>query len=110
MYTGQDLKYLTIKTNTIIQKLKEKYEDIVTMDIQNDPGNLRIGFQSWGPDHKIVLILGGKNEQSYWINNVNFKTTVSNNGSIEPNTFNKEFDDLCLIIDSLLADYNRKVL
>ena len=110
MYTSQESKYLTIKTSAIIQKLKEKYEDIVTMDIQNDPGNLRIGFQSWGPDHKIVLILGGKNEQSFWINNVNFKTGVANNGSIEPNTLNKEFDDLCLIIDSLLADYNRKVL
>ena len=110
MITNQESKYLSVKTDAYIQKLKEKYVGIVTMEIQNDPGNLRIGFQSWGPDHKIVLILGGKNEQSFWINNVNFKTGVANNGSIEPSTFNKEFDDLCGVIDSLLADYNRKVL
>ena len=112
MSTNNDVesKYLTIKTNTIIQKLKSKYVDIVAMDVQNDPGNLRIGFQSWGPAHKIVLVLGGKNEQSFWINNVGFKTNVVNNGSIEPNTLNKEFEDLCVVIDNLLADYNRKVL
>jgi len=109
MSTSQESKYLVIKTNAFMQKLKEKYVDIITMDIQNDPGNLRIGFQSWGPDHKIVLVLGGKNEQSFWINNVNFKTGVANNGSIEPNPLNKEFEDLCGIIDSLLADYNKTV-
>ena len=110
MSNSQESKYLTVKTNAYIQKLKDKYTNIVVMCVQNDPGNLRIGFHTWGPDHKIVLVLGGKNEQSFWINNVNFKTGVANNGAIEPNPLNKEFEDLCLIIDSLLADYNRKVL
>lgn len=104
----QETKYLRVKTDAYLQKLKDKYEGIVTMCVQNDPGNLRIGFQTWGPDHKIVLILGGKNEQSYWINNVNFETEVPNNGSIEPNTLNKEFEDFCGVIDSLLSDYNKK--
>ena len=105
----QELKYLAIKTNTFIQKLKEKYENIVVMCVESDPGNLRIGFQKWGPNHKIVLVLGGKNEHSFWINNVNFKTSVLNNGSIEPNNLNKEFEDLCVIIDKLKDDYNKKL-
>lgn len=110
MSNSQDTKYLTVKTNAFIQKLKDKYANIVVMCVQNDPGNLRIGFQTWGPDHKIVLVLGGKNEQSYWINNVDFETEVPNNGAIASSTLNKEFDDLSEIIDSLLSDYNKKVV
>ncbi len=98
-------KYLIIKTNAIIEKLKEKYEKIVIYSIENDPGNLRIGFKTWGWKHKFILVLGGKNEQSFWINNVNFKTSVPNNGSIEPSNLYKEFDDLCIIIDNLLNDH-----
>ena len=48
MSNNKESKYLTVKTNIFVQKLKDKYEDIVTMCVQNDPGNLRIGFQSWG--------------------------------------------------------------
>jgi hypothetical protein len=106
---SQELKYLTIKTNAFMKKLQEKYENIVVMCVENDPGNLRIGFQSWGPNHKIILVLGGKNEKSFWINNVNFKTNVNNNGVIESNNLNKEFEDLCIIIDKLLEDYNTKL-
>jgi len=104
---SQESKYLIIKTNAIILKLKEKYENIVVFSIENDPGNLRIGFKTWGSNHKIVLVLGGKNEQSFWINNVNFKTSVSNNGSIEPSNLYKEFDDLCIVIDNLLNDHKK---
>ena len=64
----EEYNYLTIKTNIFIQKLKEKYTDVVTMYVKNDPGNLRIGFQSCGPEHILVLILGAKNEESFWIN------------------------------------------
>ena len=42
-----ETKYLAIKTNTFMQKLKEKYKNIVIMCIESDPGNLRIGFQNW---------------------------------------------------------------
>ncbi len=102
----QEYKYLTIKTKAIIQKLQDKYQGIVAICLENDPGNLRIGFQSWGPKNKIVLLLGGKNDEfSYWINNLEFKTTVPNNGSITSETLNKEFDGLCAMIDNLLADY-----
>jgi len=104
----EETKYLTIKTKSIIQKLQDKYQDIVAICLENDPGNLRIGFQSWGPKHKIVLLLGGKNDEfSYWINNVNFTTTVPNNGSITSETLNKEFDGLCDMIDNLLVDYKK---
>ena len=99
-------KYLIIKTNAFIQKLKEKYTNIITMCIKDDPGNLRIGFQSWGPKHKIILLIGNKNKDSLWINNVEFNTNVSNNGFIKSDTFNKEFEDLCIIIDNLLIDFN----
>jgi hypothetical protein len=104
-----ETKYLAIKTNTFMQKLKEKYKNIVIMCIESDPGNLRIGFQNWEPNHKIVLVLGGKNEQSFLINNVSFKNSIKNNGSIEPNNLNKEFEDLCIIIDKLTDDYNKKL-
>jgi len=104
---NQNNKYLVVKTNAFMQKLKDKYNDIVVMCIKDDPGNLRVGFQSWGPDHIVTLLLGGKNQGSFWINNVGFKTDVSNNGSIEFSNFNKEFDDFCIIVDNLLADYNR---
>ena len=103
----EKFNYLTIKTNIIIQKLKEKYEDIITMCVENDPGNFRIGFQIWGVNHKLILILGAKNEDYFWINNVNFKNSVSNNGKIISDSINKEFDDLCIIIDNLLNDYNK---
>ena len=104
----QETKYLTIKTNAITKKLQDKYKDIVTVCVDNDPGNLRIGFQKWGPKHKIVLLLGGKNDQfSYWINNVEFTTTVPNNGSITSETLNKEFEGLCIVIDNLLDDYKK---
>ena len=103
----EEFNYLTIKSNIIIQKLKEKYEDIVAMCVENDPGNLRIGFQTFGSNHKLILILGAKNEDSFWINNVNFKTSISNNGKIISDSINKEFNDLCIIIDNLLDDYNK---
>ena len=41
----QEIKYLKIKTNAFIKKLQEKYKNIVVFCIENDPGNLRIGFQ-----------------------------------------------------------------
>ncbi len=103
----QETRYLTIKTNAIIQKLKEKYENIVVYCVENDPGNLRIGFQLWGPTNKIIYVIGNKDEQSYWINNVKFKNSVKNNGAIEPSNLHKEFDDLCLVIDILASDYNK---
>jgi hypothetical protein len=101
----QEIKYLTIKTNAIIQKLKEKYENIIIFCVENDPGNLRIGFQSWGPSNKIIYVIGNKNENSYWINSVSFKNSVKNNGVIEPNNLYREFEDLCLVIDILASDY-----
>lgn len=100
----EEFNYLTIKTNIFIEKLKQKYTDVVTMCIENDPGNLRIGFQSWGPDHMLVLILGAKNERSFWINQFSQKTSVPNNGLIEPSSINQEFDDLCIIIDKLITN------
>ena len=100
-------KYLKVKTNAFMQKLKETYVDIVVMCVKDDPGNLRVGFQSWGPDHVIIYLVGGKNQGSFWINNVGFKTDVSNNGSIEFSNLNKEFSDFCIIVDKLLADYNK---
>jgi len=105
----QETKYLTIKTNAFIKKLQEKYENIVVFCIENDPGNLRIGFQLWGPDHKIIYVIGDKNEQSFWINTVKFKNSVKNNGAIEPSNINKEFEDLCLVIDILANDYNKNL-
>ena len=100
-------KYLIVKTNIIIQKLKDNYkdQDIVTMCIEEDPGNIRIGFKQWGPDSKIILLVGNKDEPSYWINNVNFKTSVNNNGSINPDNITKEIDDLCIIINNIMHDY-----
>ena len=103
----QELKYLTIKTNAFIKKLQEKYENIVVFCVENDPGNLRIGFQSWGPNNKIIYVIGNKNDQSFWINNINFKNSVKNNGVIEPSNLNKEFEDLCLVINILANDYNK---
>ncbi len=76
----QEIKYLTIKTNDFIKKLQEKYENIVVFCIENDPWNLRIGFQNWGANNKIIYVIGDKNEQSFWINIVKFKNSVKNNG------------------------------
>ncbi len=106
IWDEQEFKYLKVKTQVIISKLKEKYPDIVTMDFETDPGNLRIGFQQWGPNSKLALILGNKGENSYWINNVNFKTDVSNNGKIEQGNLNNELEQIYSLIDKLLLDYS----
>lgn len=104
---SQESKYLMIKTNAFIKKLQEKYESIIVFCVENDPGNLRIGFQNWGSNNKIIYVIGDKNDKSFWINNVKFKNSVKNNGAIEPNNINKEFEDLCLVIDILANDYNK---
>ena len=103
--TKEETKFLKIKTDIVEIKLKEKYTDIVILCVENDPGNIRIGFIKWGIDSKVILVLGGKNQDSYWINNVNFNTNVKNNGIILSSNINKEIDDLCLILDNLIQDF-----
>jgi hypothetical protein len=100
-----EYKYLTVKTEIFIRKLKEKYPEIIAMCIDNDPGNLRVGFREWGIESKIMLLLGNKNQNSHWVNNVVFKTKVKNNSSLSCESFNKEFEDFCVVIDDLMIDF-----
>jgi len=104
-WNDQEFKYLTVKTNVLTKKLQDKYPDIVILNKENDPGNMRVGFQQWGPESKILLVLGNKDQPSFWINNVAFKTNVTNNGQVGPGNLNKEFDEYCKIIDKLIMDY-----
>ncbi len=106
VWDEQEFKYLKVKTQVIIAKLKEKYPDIVTMDFETDPGNLRIGFQQWGPNSKFALILGNKGQDSFWINNVEFKTKVKNNGKILNGNLNSELTQIYEIIEQLIIDYS----
>jgi len=101
-----EFKYLKIKTQVIIGKLKAKYTNIVTMDFEKDPGNIRIGFQQWGPDNKLCLILGNKEQDSYWLNNVVFDTQVQNHGTIVHGHLNKELEQIYNLIEKLMDDYN----
>ena len=107
IWDEEEFKYLKIKTKVIIGKLKEKYPDIVTMDFETDPGNLRIGFQQWGPESKFCLFLGNKGQDTFWVNNVQFKTNVKNNGKINQGTLNEELIQLYEVIDNLILDYSR---
>ena len=104
-FTQEEIKYLSIKQHLFIQKLKEKYSNIVTMTKDDDLGTIRIGFIEWGPDHKIFLYLGNKNQSSYWIQNVQFRTQVHNNSSIGPCHLNDEFHQFCIILDKLYSDF-----
>lgn len=100
-----EYKYLSVKTDIFIKKLKEKYPDLVAMCVENDPGNLRVGFKEWGVNSKIVLLLGSKNQNSHWVNNVDFKTNVKNNSKLSCESFNKEFEEFCVILDNLMDDF-----
>ncbi len=100
-----EYKYLSVKTDIFIKKLKEKYPQIVVMCVENDPGNLRVGFREWGVESKIILLLGNKNQNSHWVNNVDFKTDVKNNDTLSCESFNKEFEEFCVVIDNLSNDF-----
>ncbi len=101
----EEFKYLKVKTKVIVKKLEEKYPDIVTMILEKDPGNIKIGFKQWGPDHRLILLLGNKGQSSFWMNNLNFKTNLSCNGQIEAGNFNDEFEQLCKVIDQAIIDF-----
>ncbi len=100
----KDFFFVTDKTNVILKTLKEKYQDIRAYCVKFDPGNIRIGFSSWGKKEKLILLLGSENEKSYWINCVKFNTSVLNCGIIEFDTTEKQLEHLYIVIDNLIAD------
>jgi hypothetical protein len=106
IWTEEEFKYLTIKTKVIVGKLKNKYPDIVTMDFEKDPGNIRIGFQQWGPDSKLILLLGDKDKNSMLVNNVDFETSVPNVNQIYCGNLNHELTQIYEIVDRLIIDYS----
>lgn len=105
IWNEAEFKYLKIKTKVILGKLKERFTDIVFMDFEKDPGNIRIGFQQWGPESKFCLFLGNKDQDSFWVNNVQFKTRVPNNGKILQGHLNYELEQLYDIIEKLMEDF-----
>jgi hypothetical protein len=96
-----------MKQNIFIQKLKDKYQDIVILTFEKNIGNIRIGFIDWGPENKLFFYMGNKNQSSYWIKNVQFISEVRNNGSIGPCHLNDEFNQLCVILDKLLLHFSQ---
>ena len=99
---SQESRYLIIKTRAIILKLIEKYENIIVLPVENNPGNLRIQFKSWSSNHRFPLILSRKSEQTFSINNFLYKIENPNNN------FYKEFESICIVIDKLIINYNKK--
>ena len=106
-WTQEEYKYISMKQNIFIQKLKDKYQDIVILTFEKNIGNIRIGFIDWGPENKLFFYMGNKNQSSYWIKNVQFTTEVRNNGSIGPCHLNDEFNQLCVILDKLLLHFSQ---
>ena len=72
------------------------------MYFDNNLQCLKISFKFWGYFDKFVIILTDRNKKLFWVNNVEFNTNVPNYSEIESSNINKEFNDLCIVIDSLL--------
>ncbi len=105
-WTPDEFKYLTVKTKVIIKKLQDKYPDILATFLEKDPGNIRISFEQWGSENKIHYLIGYKEQNNYWMNNISFKNSLSCNGMIAQSNFNQEFEELTNIIDTLINDYS----